>query len=166
MAGDLAVSVPTARRQAIGQGHSLSTEIKVLILHGLLHLDGCDHEADEGKMARREGRLRERLALPLGLIERARAPVQTKGKISEKPLSRTKARVDCKPTFRGLKAPAPFDKTAAARLKPRPFKARRDEVRGIPPLPQTQVLRLAADAQNDRAPRIAGASDTKRGRKL
>jgi probable rRNA maturation factor len=73
MAGDLAVSVPTALRQAIEQGHSLSTEIKVLILHGLLHLAGCDHEADEGQMARREGRLRERLGLPQGLIERAKA---------------------------------------------------------------------------------------------
>jgi probable rRNA maturation factor len=74
MAGDLAVSVPTALRQAIEQGHSLSTEIKVLILHGLLHLAGCDHEDDEGQMARREGRLRERLGLPQGLIERAAAP--------------------------------------------------------------------------------------------
>jgi probable rRNA maturation factor len=71
MAGDLAVSVPTALCQAAEHGHSLSTEIKVLILHGLLHLDGCDHEADEGQMARREGRLRERLGLPQGLIERA-----------------------------------------------------------------------------------------------
>jgi probable rRNA maturation factor len=70
-AGDLAVSVPTALRQAIEQGHSLSTEIKVLILHGLLHLAGYDHEADQGKMARRERQLRARLALPQGLIERA-----------------------------------------------------------------------------------------------
>jgi probable rRNA maturation factor len=71
IAGDLAISVPTALHQAIEQGHSLSTEIKVLILHGLLHLSGHDHEADEGQMARREGRLRERLGLPQGLIERA-----------------------------------------------------------------------------------------------
>jgi probable rRNA maturation factor len=70
-AGDLAVSVHTALRQAIEQGHSLSTEIKVLILHGLLHLAGYDHEADQGKMARRERQLRARLALPQGLIERA-----------------------------------------------------------------------------------------------
>jgi probable rRNA maturation factor len=74
MAGDLAISVPTARKQAVGQGHSLATEIKVLILHGLLHLAGYDHEADEGKMARREGLLRARLGLPQGLIERAGAP--------------------------------------------------------------------------------------------
>jgi probable rRNA maturation factor len=72
--GDLAISVPTARRQAAAQGNSLSTEIRILILHGLLHLAGYDHEADSGRMARRERLLRARLRLPLGLIERAAAP--------------------------------------------------------------------------------------------
>ncbi|HEY6491049.1 MAG: rRNA maturation RNase YbeY [Terracidiphilus sp.] len=71
VAGDLAISVPTARRQAAAQGHSLATEIKVLILHGLLHLAGYDHESDAGQMARRERTLRARLGLPQGLIERA-----------------------------------------------------------------------------------------------
>lgn len=71
IAGDLAISVPTARRQAVEQDHSLSTEIKVLILHGLLHLSGYDHETDNGKMARRERLLRGKLGLPQGLIERA-----------------------------------------------------------------------------------------------
>jgi probable rRNA maturation factor len=70
-AGDLAISVPTARRQAIACGHSLSTELKVLILHGLLHLAGYNHETDTGQMARRERRLRAQLGLPQGLIERA-----------------------------------------------------------------------------------------------
>jgi rRNA maturation RNase YbeY len=74
IAGDLAISVPTALRQAVEQGHSLSTEIKILILHGLLHLAGYDHEADNGKMARRERLLRARLNLPQGLIERAEDP--------------------------------------------------------------------------------------------
>jgi probable rRNA maturation factor len=74
IAGDLAISVPTALRQAIEQGHSLSTELKVLILHGLLHLAGYDHEADTGQMARRERLLRARLGLPQGLIERIQAP--------------------------------------------------------------------------------------------
>jgi probable rRNA maturation factor len=69
-AGDLAISVPTARKQAIAHGHSLTIEIKVLMLHGLLHLAGYDHEADSGQMARREGKLRAQLRLPLGLIER------------------------------------------------------------------------------------------------
>src|ERR1035437_90683 len=71
IAGDLAISVPTARKQAVEQNHSLSTEIKVLILHGLLHLAGHDHETDTGKMARRECLLRAKLGLPQGLIERA-----------------------------------------------------------------------------------------------
>ncbi|HEV2485475.1 MAG TPA: rRNA maturation RNase YbeY [Terracidiphilus sp.] len=74
IAGDLAISVSTALRQAAGQGHSLSTEIKVLILHGLLHLAGYDHEADSGQMELRERLLRGRLGLPHGLIERAATP--------------------------------------------------------------------------------------------
>jgi probable rRNA maturation factor len=73
IAGDLAISVTTALSQAAEQGHSLSTEIKVLILHGLLHLAGYDHEVDEGKMARRERLLRAKLKLPQGLIERTEA---------------------------------------------------------------------------------------------
>jgi probable rRNA maturation factor len=68
--GDLAISVTTALRQAAEQGHPLATEIKVLILHGLLHLAGYDHETDQGQMARREQRLRAQLRLPQGLIER------------------------------------------------------------------------------------------------
>ena len=73
IAGDLAISVPTALRQAAEQGHSLSTEIKVLILHGLVHLAGYNHETDSGQMARRELLLRARLGLPQGLIERSKA---------------------------------------------------------------------------------------------
>jgi len=71
IAGDLAISIPTARRQAAAQGHALGVEIKILMLHGLLHLAGYDHEADSGQMARRERVLRARLGLPQGLIERA-----------------------------------------------------------------------------------------------
>jgi probable rRNA maturation factor len=71
IAGDLAISVPTALKQAQEQGHSLSTEVKVLLLHGLLHLAGHDHEVDNGQMARRERLLRGKLGLPQGLIERA-----------------------------------------------------------------------------------------------
>ncbi|MFC5861676.1 rRNA maturation RNase YbeY [Acidicapsa dinghuensis] len=69
-AGDLAISVETAAKQAESQGHSLSIELRVLMLHGLLHLAGYDHEADNGEMARKEARLRAKLGLPLGLIER------------------------------------------------------------------------------------------------
>jgi probable rRNA maturation factor len=79
IAGDLAISVTTAMGQAAAQGHSLTTEIKVLILHGLLHLAGYDHEIDDGKMARRERLLRARLKLPQGLIERT-SPAKAKRK--------------------------------------------------------------------------------------
>ena len=71
VAGDLAISVATARRQAFKEKHALSLEIKVLMLHGLLHLAGYDHEMDQGRMARREVVLRKKLGLPVGLIERA-----------------------------------------------------------------------------------------------
>jgi probable rRNA maturation factor len=73
-AGDLAISVPTALRQASARGHALGVELKVLMLHGLLHLAGYDHETDAGRMARRERLLRSRLGLPQGLIERADEP--------------------------------------------------------------------------------------------
>jgi probable rRNA maturation factor len=76
IAGDLAISVPTARKQGIEQGHSLAIELKVLILHGLLHLAGYDHETDKGEMARREQKLRAKLKLPLGLIERSAVPAK------------------------------------------------------------------------------------------
>jgi probable rRNA maturation factor len=78
VAGDLAISVPTALRQAIEQGHALSIEIKVLMLHGLLHLAGYDHESDAGRMARRERQLRARLGLPQGLIERTESKAALK----------------------------------------------------------------------------------------
>jgi probable rRNA maturation factor len=71
VAGDVAISIETARRQAAEQGHSLATEIKILILHGSLHLAGYDHESDSGKMHRHERLLRAKLGLPQGLIERA-----------------------------------------------------------------------------------------------
>jgi probable rRNA maturation factor len=70
-AGDLAISVDRACRQAAEHGHSLEDELRILILHGALHLTGLDHENDAGRMARSEVRWRRRLGLPLGLIERA-----------------------------------------------------------------------------------------------
>jgi probable rRNA maturation factor len=69
-AGDLAISLETAARQAEGLGHPLGIEVRVLILHGALHLAGYDHETDDGEMARKEKRLRRQLGLPSGLIER------------------------------------------------------------------------------------------------
>jgi probable rRNA maturation factor len=72
-AGDIAVSVDIAARSARTIGHSSSVEVKILVLHGLLHLAGYDHESDRGAMTRLEGRLRRQLSLPAGLIERAAA---------------------------------------------------------------------------------------------
>ncbi len=58
--GDIAVSVPTARRQAKEQGHSVERELEFLLLHGLLHCLGHDHETDDGEMVRLERGLRRR----------------------------------------------------------------------------------------------------------
>lgn len=68
--GDVVIATGLARRQAREAGHSLQTELRVLALHGLLHLLGYDHERDEGQMARLERRLRRRAGLHEGLIER------------------------------------------------------------------------------------------------
>jgi probable rRNA maturation factor len=73
-AGDLAVSLETAARQAARFGHTLAEEVRILLLHGLLHLAGYDHETDAGEMASREAELREQLGLPSGLIARASKP--------------------------------------------------------------------------------------------
>ena len=78
--GDLAISLETAKRQADEQGHSLRDEVRVLLLHGLLHLSGMDHEADGGEMAEREGALRGKLRLPNGLIARVEGLAKAKAK--------------------------------------------------------------------------------------
>jgi probable rRNA maturation factor len=69
--GDLAVSVETAAREAEARGHSLTLELETLLLHGVLHLAGYDHEVDSGEMARKEEALRRKLGLSQGLIARA-----------------------------------------------------------------------------------------------
>jgi probable rRNA maturation factor len=79
VAGELAISADIARENASRLGHSVADEVKILVLHGMLHLAGYDHERDNGEMARKESRLRRQLKLEGGLIERAqrrdRAPV-------------------------------------------------------------------------------------------
>ncbi len=72
-AGDLVISAQTARRQARRLGHAVETEIRILAIHGLLHLLGHDHEVPRraGDMARAELHWRRRFALPAGLIERS-----------------------------------------------------------------------------------------------
>jgi probable rRNA maturation factor len=77
--GDIVIATGVARRQAREAGHSYATELRVLALHGLLHLLGYDHDSphDSGRMARAEARLRRKGGLAAGLIERARPPAGT-----------------------------------------------------------------------------------------
>jgi probable rRNA maturation factor len=99
--GDIAISVQIALDNAHRFGHSLASELKILVLHGLLHLAGYDHESDNGRMARAESRLRSQLKLPASLIDRAHA-----GGIPTK----------AKPTFKARCKPATTKR--AARSKP------------------------------------------------
>ena len=71
-AGDIAISADIAAQNARRLGHPVAEEIKILALHGLLHLAGYDHESDDGEMARTESLLRRKLGLPVALIERSR----------------------------------------------------------------------------------------------
>lgn len=85
LAGDIAISADIAKQNALRLGHSAAQEIKILALHGVLHLVGYDHETDRGTMAGKETKLRRSLGLPLGLIERnirkspKRAPAKAAG---------------------------------------------------------------------------------------
>jgi probable rRNA maturation factor len=76
--GDLAISLETAARQAAAYSHSLRDEVRVLLLHGVLHLSGLDHEVDDGEMAAREAKLRTELRLPNTLIERVEETARKK----------------------------------------------------------------------------------------
>ncbi len=69
--GEIAISADIARDNARRLGHSIANEVKILVLHGILHLAGFDHEHDHGEMAREESRLRRQLKLEIGLIERS-----------------------------------------------------------------------------------------------
>ncbi len=68
--GDIAISAERAKSQANEFGHSQADELRILMLHGVLHLCGMDHETDHGEMARAELKWREALQLPATLIER------------------------------------------------------------------------------------------------
>jgi probable rRNA maturation factor len=70
--GDIVIARGVARRQARAAGHDERTELRILALHGLLHLLGYDHHDDDGVMARMERRLRQKGGLREGLIERSR----------------------------------------------------------------------------------------------
>jgi probable rRNA maturation factor len=69
--GEIVIARGIARKQAKILRHSVATELRVLALHGLLHLLGYDHENDNGRMARAEARLRHKAGLPRGLIARS-----------------------------------------------------------------------------------------------
>jgi probable rRNA maturation factor len=71
-AGDIAISADIAARSAQELGHSLPDELKILILHGVLHLSGYDHETDNGEMASTEEKLRRALKLRGALTSRHR----------------------------------------------------------------------------------------------
>jgi probable rRNA maturation factor len=68
--GDVVIARGVARRQARTAGHAVAVELRLLALHGMLHLLGFDHERDSGRMARVERQLRRKGGLREGLIER------------------------------------------------------------------------------------------------
>ena len=70
--GDLAISLDRVEDQAATYGHTVDTEVRVLMLHGVLHLAGHDHETDQGEMRKLETEWRLHYGLPAGLIERVR----------------------------------------------------------------------------------------------
>jgi probable rRNA maturation factor len=88
--GELAISLDIARDNAQRLGHSLADEVKILTLHGILHLAGFDHEKDHGEMARKEGQLRRHFKLESGLIERVQLS-RRQNSIQKKPSGRPPA---------------------------------------------------------------------------
>jgi probable rRNA maturation factor len=71
--GEIAISFDRAVAQAAEIGHDVEQELRILMLHGVLHLNGMDHETDNGEMRRAEERWRKKLGLPTGLIKRVGA---------------------------------------------------------------------------------------------
>ncbi len=119
VAGDIAISLEIAAANAADIGHPLATEVKVLILHGLLHLAGYDHEIDDGKMLAREMALRQEFELPIGLIERTRASAVKAAEAASKPKAAPK------------KAAAARSSAAHRRDGIKPSKRGREEKSGI-----------------------------------
>lgn len=75
-AGEIAICAEIAAHNAARFGHSAAEEVKILALHGILHLAGFDHERDNGEMARKETKLRQALHLPVALLERSDSGVR------------------------------------------------------------------------------------------
>ena len=86
-AGDIAISADIALQNSFRLGHPAAQEIKILVLHGILHLAGYDHERDNGEMASKEARLRRAFRLPAALMERA---ADERGKRQTAPPDRAK----------------------------------------------------------------------------
>ncbi len=82
--GDIAISADIAASNARRLGHGPAQELKILVLHGLLHLAGYDHEKDNGRMARKEARLRRELGLPESLIERSSRVRQNRADVAHR----------------------------------------------------------------------------------
>jgi probable rRNA maturation factor len=85
LAGEVAISADIALKNSFRLGHAAIDEVKILALHGVLHLAGFDHERDNGEMARKEAKLRHALGLPFGLIERTESAPVTIGRSSPAP---------------------------------------------------------------------------------
>ncbi len=99
--GDLAISLDMAARQAREQGHSLRDEVRVLLLHGLLHLSGMDHETDRGEMAAKEAELREKLRLKSGLIARVEGAASVRRKVKAKTGAQSVSRFELRDASKG-----------------------------------------------------------------
>ncbi|ACO31868.1 MULTISPECIES: rRNA maturation RNase YbeY [Acidobacterium] len=120
IAGDLAISVETADRQAAEHRHTLIEELKVLLLHGTLHLAGYDHETDNGEMARLEQRLRIKLGLKSALIERTQAADPKRLASASQAPARPAKKAASKPAKK-----MPAKKSSSRRLPARPAKRSR-----------------------------------------
>jgi probable rRNA maturation factor len=81
--GEIAISMERAAAQAAEFGHSCLDEIRILMLHGVLHLTGLDHEIGDGQMARAEKRWRAEFSLPETLIARARRQASRASKLKK-----------------------------------------------------------------------------------
>lgn len=91
LVGEIAISADIALQNALRIGHAPIQEIKILTLHGILHLAGFDHERDNGQMARKEEKLRRALRLPVALIERSQ-PASERGNRPRRAMHATGAR--------------------------------------------------------------------------
>jgi len=97
--GDIAISAQIALENAQRYGHTLASELKILVLHGMLHLAGYDHERENGRMARAESRLRSQLKLPASLIDRTHSGGKSQ-QTSRATTAKTNAKTLLKPTPR------------------------------------------------------------------